>query len=276
MSGWLRPLPGICAEYAPKFRQHRRWSSSRRASPAPGLSEIARSLLGVEPGDAKPRSHRNPDWERDELILACDLTREADWRWLPANDPRVIDLSRLLQRLPLIPPEQRDEKFRNPNGVARKTSNIATWHPDYSGKPTNGGALDREVLNDFLQRPDEMRAAAEAIRAGVLSPTPAKSSVWERPAIVSVAPWNVRVPFGLSCFSLITVWCGLHGHAPDDIATHRARARWYTTETEPAYDDMTIKLRRVIIAARFRSPCPDQVTPEETRAVLVAWAAAGT
>ena len=57
---------------------------------------------------------------------------------------------------------------------------------------------------------------------------------------------------------------------------HRARARWYTTKTEPSYDDMTVKLRRVIIAARFCSPRPEQVTPQETRAVLAAWAAAET
>ena len=48
------------------------------------------------------------------------------------------------------------------------------------------------------------------------------------------------------------------------------------TKTEPSYDDMTIKLRRVIIAARFRGPRPEQATPQETRAVLAAWAAAGT
>jgi hypothetical protein len=29
-------------------------------------------------------------------------------------------------------------------------------------------------------------------------------------------------------------------------------------------------------AARFRGPCPEQATPQETRAVLAAWAAAGT
>jgi len=46
--------------------------------------------------------------------------------------------------------------------------------------------------------------------------------------------------------------------------------RWYTTTTEPSYDDMTIKLRRVIIAARFRSPCPKQATPQEPRAALTA------
>ena len=84
------------------------------------------------------------------------------------------------------------------------------------------------------------------------------------------------VPFGLICFSVVTVWYALHGHAPDDVASHRTRARWYTTKTEPSYDDMTIKLRRVIIAARFRSPRPEQATPQETRAVLAAWAAAET
>jgi hypothetical protein len=84
------------------------------------------------------------------------------------------------------------------------------------------------------------------------------------------------VPFGLICFSVVTVWYALHGHCVDDVADHRARARWYTTKTEPSYDDMTIKLRRVIIAARFRGPCPEQATPQETRAVLAAWAAAGT
>jgi hypothetical protein len=84
------------------------------------------------------------------------------------------------------------------------------------------------------------------------------------------------VPFGLICFSLVTVWYALHGHAPEDVTGHRARARWYTTKTEPSYDDMTIKLRRVIIAARFRGPSPEQATPQETRAVLAAWAAAGT
>jgi hypothetical protein len=68
----------------------------------------------------------------------------------------------------------------------------------------------------------------------------------------------------------------LHGHAPDDVTGHRAWARWYTTKTEPSYDDMTVKLRQVIIAARFRSPCPEQATLQETRAVLAAWAAAGT
>ena len=49
------------------------------------------------------------------------------------------------------------------------------------------------------------------------------------------------VRFGLICFSVVTVWYALHGHCVDDVAGHRTRARWYTTKTEPSYDDMAVK-----------------------------------
>jgi hypothetical protein len=84
------------------------------------------------------------------------------------------------------------------------------------------------------------------------------------------------VPFGLICLSLVTLCYAAAGHAPTDVADRRERSRWYTTKTEPSFEDMTIKLRRVIIAARFRPPAPYQASPEETRAVLLAWAAAET
>ena len=84
------------------------------------------------------------------------------------------------------------------------------------------------------------------------------------------------VPFGLLCLSLVTVWYATAGHAPADVAQRRTRSRWYLTKTEPSFEDMTIKLRRVIIAARFRPPALYQASPEETRAVLLAWAAAET
>ena len=66
-----------------------------------------------------------------------------------------------------------------------------------------------------------------------------------------------------SCFSVVTVWHALHGHCVDDVISHRTRACWYTTKTDPSYDDMTVKFRRVIIAARIGSPCPEQATPQE-------------
>ncbi|MGW4682927.1 HNH endonuclease [Micromonospora taraxaci] len=119
------------------------------------------------------RTGRNPDWTRDEIILACSLVELNGWRQLTDNDSRVLELSELLQTAAIHPFEERRSDFRNPAGVARKTADIATRHPNYSGKPTNGNRLDREVLQDFLTRPEEMRSLAaaihDAIRAGAAS-----------------------------------------------------------------------------------------------------------
>ncbi|MGY5630868.1 HNH endonuclease [Streptomyces sp. UC1A3] len=113
------------------------------------------------------RSSRSPDWTRDEIILACDLAMANGWKRLEFDDPRVVELSALLQTMPIHPEELRNELFRNPNGVARKTVDITSRHPDYQGKPTNGNALDVEVMNDFLARPTEMMEVAQRIREGL-------------------------------------------------------------------------------------------------------------
>jgi 5-methylcytosine-specific restriction protein A len=107
---------------------------------------------------------QNPDWEREELILACDLVAQNQWRQIPDTNDRVIDLSELLRRLPLHPDDSRTTSFRSPAGVARKLSNLATHHPEYSGRPTRGSRLDREVIADFLADPVAMHRTAEALR----------------------------------------------------------------------------------------------------------------
>jgi hypothetical protein len=77
-----------------------------------------------------------------EVVLACALVRDNGWRSLTPNDHRVVELSELLQLYTEHPIEERGPDFRNPNGVARKTADIATQHPNYAGKPTNGGRHD--------------------------------------------------------------------------------------------------------------------------------------
>lgn len=109
-------------------------------------------------------STRNPDWTRDEVVLACDLVARNGWRCLTAKDPKVVELSELLRRLGLHSRENYGPDFRNPNGVARKTADIATQHPEYQGKPTHGGRHDSSVLEEFLRDPDAMSQLANAIR----------------------------------------------------------------------------------------------------------------
>lgn len=74
--------------------------------------------------------------------------------------------------------------------------------------------------------------------------------------------------------SIVIVWYLEHGHHPADITERRTESPWYVTKTEPSFEDTLIKLRRVVIAARFSPIRPAQPTPEETLAVQQAWAAA--
>jgi hypothetical protein len=89
-------------------------------------------------------------------------------------------------------------------------------------------------------------------------------------------PTAVRrtVPFALITQSLVVVWYTLHGHHPDDVTQRRANAPWYTTKTQPAYQDMITKLRRHVIAAKFRGRSPHQPTHQEIHAIQQAWAEA--
>ena len=82
------------------------------------------------------------------------------------------------------------------------------------------------------------------------------------------------VPFALTVQSLVVLWYTLHGHQPDTITARRDQAPWYRDKTQPSYFDMIIKLRRVLITARFRAGTARQPTPEETLAIHAAWAEA--
>lgn len=79
------------------------------------------------------------------------------------------------------------------------------------------------------------------------------------------------VPFGLLTYSLTHIWYVLAGHDSDDVQARRQAAPWYTSKTEPSYQDMLVKLRRWIITAQFRSQTQRNPTPQEIRAIHHAW-----
>lgn len=80
------------------------------------------------------------------------------------------------------------------------------------------------------------------------------------------------VPLTLTAHTLTVLWYARHGHDPADITDRQHTTPWYRTKTEPAYQDMIIKLRRTLIAARFRGGKARKPTPEQTLAVHLAWA----
>lgn len=127
-------------------------------------------------------------WTRDEIILACALVSENEWRGARASEPAVQELSDLLRRAPIHPATDRDGAFRSPNSVQRKTFDIATQHPDYGGKQTKGNRLDRVVLRSFLDDLEPMRAVARAIRLAILCDAVAEPVVAEVEASDMVRP----------------------------------------------------------------------------------------
>ena len=79
------------------------------------------------------------------------------------------------------------------------------------------------------------------------------------------------VPFTLACQTLTTLWYATVGHHDANIAARRQQEPWYTTKTQPSTSDMIAKLRRVLIAAKYRPARPGQPTPAEIHTIRLAW-----
>jgi 5-methylcytosine-specific restriction protein A len=122
----------------------------------------------------------NPEWTRDELILACEAVEANGWQRLDINDERVRVLSHLLQS-PAIHRGRRNPEFRNPAGVALKTRSLAT--------PGQGHLCD-EIRGEFLADPVGMRALAGRTRE--LLQTPDGTYVGPDPADLDIDEIGAR------------------------------------------------------------------------------------
>jgi 5-methylcytosine-specific restriction protein A len=105
------------------------------------------------------------NWTQDELILALDLYFKAPASHGDDRHPGVVELSELLQDLPIHPLSLRLPNFRNANGVALKLANFRTLDPTYTGTGLAQGAkMDQEVWNQYADHIELLSAAALAIR----------------------------------------------------------------------------------------------------------------
>lgn len=111
---------------------------------------------------------RNPPWSTDELVLTLALYFQHGW--LDETDPRVVELSVVLNALPHATGV--DSTFRNPNGVTMKLANFLALDPGYSGVGlTRGSKRDAEMWEAWADRRDECRTLAGSIRAAISSGT---------------------------------------------------------------------------------------------------------
>lgn len=111
---------------------------------------------------------RNPKWHRDEVILALDLYYSLESGQMNSTNSKVIELSELLNRLPIHIDRPDQEKFRNANGVNLKLGNFKYFDPDYEGEGLKGGSkLDKEVLLEFYGKSELLKTIASKIRKTV-------------------------------------------------------------------------------------------------------------
>lgn len=123
---------------------------------------------------------RNPAWTRDELILALELYFKEPSARGSKTHPGVIDLSEILNHLPIRPPAKSGATYRNPNGVGLKLSNFLQHDPEYDGAGMkHGGKLDAEIWDEFANDRDRLYRVAEAIRtnSGTVEATEVGSAV---------------------------------------------------------------------------------------------------
>lgn len=114
---------------------------------------------------------RNPDWTRDELILALDL-----YFTNPANPPgkaseAVATLSGILNKMHRIAGGTASVTFRNVHGVYMKMMNIRAIDPTFTAQGKvgmkAGGSLEKDVWAEYDGRRDVLAEDAKAIRDAV-------------------------------------------------------------------------------------------------------------
>jgi 5-methylcytosine-specific restriction protein A len=107
----------------------------------------------------------NPKWIREEELLLVDLYLASRDKIPGPDDPKVIELSRLLAQSPWHSMSSRASTFRNPDGIALKLQNLKSIDTSH-GMP-NSSTIDRQVLNEFVDRAEQLSGIAASIRKGL-------------------------------------------------------------------------------------------------------------
>jgi 5-methylcytosine-specific restriction protein A len=114
----------------------------------------------------RTNGHGNPDWTREETILALELLYRHK-KPLDKRHPEILALSNLLRSAPFHPESKRKANFRNSDGVALKLQNLfSALEP---GRGLSSSQMDRLIITDYpRQREAELQIAAEAIRQSLV------------------------------------------------------------------------------------------------------------
>ena len=111
---------------------------------------------------------RNPDWVRDELILALDMYLKHAGKPPRKGNPEIDELSKILNRLGRYLGIATEDRFRNVNGAYMKLMNFRRLDPVFirAGKRglPRGAQAEEAVWHEFASNPERCHAVAQTIR----------------------------------------------------------------------------------------------------------------
>ena len=105
----------------------------------------------------------NVAFTRDEAILALDVLYFADELRLNKESKEIIELSELLNELPIVSLPLRGENFRTKGGVNGQISKFKSSYTE-GRKDPDVGLLFYEIADEFKDKKDELHKIACAIR----------------------------------------------------------------------------------------------------------------
>lgn len=105
----------------------------------------------------------NVSFTRDEVILTLDVLYFSGEKHLSPQSKSIVELSQLLNRLPIHPADKRPENFRNSVGISHQIDRFRKGYTT-EGKTWNVGLLFFLIAEEFSNRHDELHSIAQAIR----------------------------------------------------------------------------------------------------------------
>ncbi|TQM21060.1 hypothetical protein [Chryseobacterium aquifrigidense] len=114
---------------------------------------------------------KNPNFNREELILCLDLYFKMDYGQMHGSNPAIIKLSEDLRALDLHKNIANINTFRSINSVSLKLANFKRLDGNFKGKGMKmGGEMDKDIWNEFYKHREKLKNEADIIRQVYLKP----------------------------------------------------------------------------------------------------------
>jgi 5-methylcytosine-specific restriction protein A len=111
---------------------------------------------------------RNPNWTREELILALDLYFRKNPSSINSHHPEVKAVSDTLRQLYSYPNVPNPATYRGTNSVYMKLMNFSAIDPSRTSTALKcGSKLDQLIWNEFASNREKLTKTAELIRQNI-------------------------------------------------------------------------------------------------------------